>query len=127
MIEAVDHIALSAISFEDRITFFTQMLGLQVRRMGVHYATGKRIALLADRKGFKIELIEAPSEPQTLKHVALRVDDVALEYEHLLRSGCISIRGPHDLAASKAVTALLQEPSGSQIQIIKYRQDSPDL
>jgi catechol 2,3-dioxygenase-like lactoylglutathione lyase family enzyme len=127
MIEGMDHIALGAKSFDDRVAFFMGALGMKLKRTGVDYATGKRIALLADDKGFKIELIEAPSESQTLRRVAFRVSDARFEYERLVTSGCVSIRPPHELAAAKAVTALVQDPSGLQIQVIQYDPDSPDL
>jgi hypothetical protein len=42
-------------------------------------------------------------------------------------NACNSIRGPHELAAAKAVTALLQETYGLQVQIIRYEPDSIDL
>ncbi len=127
MIEGMDHIALGVSDLDERISFFTHTLGLRLGRIGTHFATGKRIAILGDEGGFKIELIEGRSESQVLEHIAYRVDDVALEHARLVMNGCKSIRGPHELAAAKAVTALVEDPSGLQIQIIKYQKDSPDL
>ncbi len=126
MIERVDHIALGVSDFDEQVAFYTRTMGLHLKRIGTHFGTGKRIAMLGDEEGFKIELIEAPSGPQGMRHIAYRVDDVQREYGRLVSSGK-SIRGPHELGAAKAVTAVLEEPSGMQIQIIKYQADSPDL
>jgi hypothetical protein len=41
--------------------------------------------------------------------------------------GFKSIRGPHVLAAAKAETALLEDQTAMQVQIIQYQPDSPDL
>ncbi len=62
-----------------------------------------------------------------LLHVAYRVDDVEAEHRSLVAQGFRSLRGPHALAAAKATTALLEDPSGLQIQLIQYAPDSPDL
>jgi len=83
--------------------------------------------MLADASGFKVELIENGSDQPTLMHLAYRVDDVGAEYAGLLASGCESVRGPHELAAAKATTALVQDPARLQIQLISYAPDSPDL
>jgi hypothetical protein len=62
-----------------------------------------------------------------LLHLAFRVEDVDNAYQQLARQGLVSVREPHDLAAAKARTALLQHSSGMHIQIIHYAPDSPDL
>lgn len=123
----LDHIALGTPDLDERIAFFTGTMGMTLKRMGVHHATGGRIAMLADPSGFKIELIEAPPDKATLWHVAYRVDDVDAEYRRLVASGCQAVREPHDLPAARARTALMRDPFGLQIQIIAYAPDSPDL
>lgn len=60
-------------------------------------------------------------------HLAFRVDDVAAAPQALLAPGLKSIREPPALTAAKAETALLADPSGLQIQIIRYQPDSPAL
>ncbi len=128
MIQGIDHVALGVRDIHERIALFTGALGMTLRRMGTRFATGRPIALLADAaSGFKIELIEAPDDPPGLLHVAYRVDDVEAEHRSLLGRGFKSIRGPHALAAAKATTALLEDPTGLQIQLIQYAPDSPDL
>jgi catechol 2,3-dioxygenase-like lactoylglutathione lyase family enzyme len=77
---------------------------------------------------FKIALIETTTpEEEGMLHLAFRVDDVDASYRELTDQGLAAVRAPHDLAAAKARTALLQHPSGLNIQIIQYAADSPDL
>lgn len=127
MILGVDHIALGVKDLDEQIAFFKGTMGMKLRRMGTQYSTGARIALLGDAAGFKIELIDTPSDESALLHIAYRVDDVDAEYKTLLSSGCKSVRAPHDLSTAKARTALVKDRSGLQIQIIMYASDSPDL
>ena len=127
MIGALDHVAIGVRDIERQIAFMTEKLGMTIKRRGTHFKSGKAIVLLADANGFKIELIEADLDQPTLMHLAYRVDDVAAGYQKLLADGCIVIRGPHELKAAKAETALVEDAAKLQIQIIKYRPDSPDL
>jgi len=123
----LDHFALGVHDLDERIAFLTGTLGMTLKRIGTHFKTGGRIAMIADANGFKLELIELPTGAPGLQHVAYRVDDVDAAYAQLLADGCTPIRGPHELSAAKAVTALLEDPSGLQVQIVKYAPDSPDL
>ncbi|MCC6455352.1 MAG: VOC family protein [Caldilineaceae bacterium] len=124
----MDHIALGVEDMDERIDYFTRVMGLQLKRTGTRHSTGSRIALLADPvSGFKIELIETLPDERGLLHLAFRVDDVNSAYENLLAQGFKSLRGPHTLAAAKAETALLEDPVAMQVQIINYQPDSPDL
>jgi catechol 2,3-dioxygenase-like lactoylglutathione lyase family enzyme len=123
----LDHVALSVHDMDERIAFLTGTLGMTLKRMGTHFKSGGRIAMIADANGFKLELIELPNEPAGLQHVAYRVDDVDAAYSRLVEEGCTGIRGPHELSSAKAVTALVEDKSGLQVQVIKYAPDSPDL
>jgi catechol 2,3-dioxygenase-like lactoylglutathione lyase family enzyme len=123
----LDHVALGVHDMDERIAFLTGTLGMTLKRMGTHFKSGGRIAMIADANGFKLELIELPNETPGLQHVAYRVEDVDAAYGRLVEEGCTGIRGPHELAAAKAVTALVEDPSGLQVQVIKYAPDSPDL
>lgn len=127
MIQGMDHLALAVHDLDERVAFLTGTLGMTLKRVGTHFKTGGRIALLADANGFKVELVETPTDQPTLMHVAYRVDDVQAEYDRLLTQGCTAIRGPHELAAAKAITALVQDSTQLQIQLIRYEADSPDL
>ncbi|MFO7320502.1 MAG: VOC family protein [Chloroflexota bacterium] len=125
----IDHFAYGVKDFAERSAFFTDVLGLQLIRTGERHSTGTKIAMLADAgKNFKIELIEVTSrEEEGFKHLALRVEDVDATYSALLEKGLVSKRPPHDLPAAKARTALLEDSTGLNIQIIAYAPDSPDI
>lgn len=126
--QTLDHVALGIEDMDERIQFFTQVLGFELRRQGTRTSTGSRIAFVADpRSKFKLELIETAAGERGLLHLAFQVEDVQGAYEDLLARGLKSIREPHKLAAARAETALLEDPSGLQIQIIHYSPDSPDL
>ena len=123
----LDHVALGVHDLDERIAFLTGTLGMTLKRIGKHVKTGGRIAMIADRNGFKLELIELPNDEPGFQHLAYRVEDVEAAHASLVERGCKSIRGPHEIGAAKAVTALVEDPSGTQIQVIKYAPDSPDL
>ena len=127
MIGAVDHVALGVRDMEERLAFLTGVLGMTVKRRGTHFKSGRPIVLVSDANGFKLELIEIDADEPTFMHLAYRVDDVAGDYERLLAQGCESIRGPHELKAARAESALVQDASKLQVQIIRYEADSPDL
>jgi len=127
MIGALDHVALGVRDIEERLAFLTGALGMTIKRRGTQFKSGRPIVLLADANGFKLELIEIDTDEPTLMHLAYRVDDVARDYDRLLAQGCESIRGPHELKAARAESALVQDPSKLQVQIIRYELDSPDL
>jgi catechol 2,3-dioxygenase-like lactoylglutathione lyase family enzyme len=123
----LDHVALGVHDLDERIAFLTGKLGMTLKRIGKHVKSGGRIAMIADANGFKLELIELPQEEPGFQHLAYRVEDVEAAYATLLEQGCTGLRGPHEIAAAKAVTALVEDPSGTQVQVIKYAPDSPDL
>jgi catechol 2,3-dioxygenase-like lactoylglutathione lyase family enzyme len=123
----MDHVALGVHDLDERIAFLTGTLGMTLKRIGKHVKTGGRIAMIADRNGFKLELIELPDDEPGFQHLAYRVEDVEAAHATLVEQGCTTIRGPHEIGAAKAMTALVEDPSGTQIQVIKYAPDSPDL
>jgi catechol 2,3-dioxygenase-like lactoylglutathione lyase family enzyme len=123
----LDHVALGVHDLDERIAFLTGTLGMSLKRVGKHVKTGGRIAMIADSNGFKLELIELPNDVPGFQHLAYRVDDVEAAHARLVEQGCTTIRGPHEIGAARAVTALVEDPSGLQIQVIKYAPDSPDL
>lgn len=123
----VDHVALGVHDLDERIAFLTGTLGMRLIRIGVYVKTGGRIAMIGDTAGFKLELIELPDEPAGFQHVAYRVEDVDAAYASLLERGCKGLRSPSPIAAAKAMSALVEDPSGMQVQVIKYAPDSPDI
>ncbi|MEN9225167.1 MAG: VOC family protein [Thermostichus sp. HHBFW_bins_43] len=134
MIERVDHVGVA--DLDERIQFFTEQMGMHLKRRGTHNATGGRIAFLADAAGFKLELIvlrtarsaiETPDRQTGLMPIAFRVDDLPTEHERLCQEGLTPLRGPLHLNAAKADTALLKDAAGMEMQIICYEPDSPDV
>ncbi|MFN8524157.1 MAG: VOC family protein [Chloroflexota bacterium] len=125
--QQVDHIALGVKDLDERIAFFTEKMGMELIRMGTHFASGGRIAMLRDARGFKFELIEDGSADTRMMHIAFRAGDVDAGHDLLLESGCQTIRGPHDLKAARARTAIVNDPTNLQIQVVKYEPDSPDV
>jgi len=127
MIGALDHVALGVRDMEERLAFLTGTLGMKIKRRGTHFKSGRPIVLVVDANGFKLELIEVDTDQPTFMHLAYRVDDVSADYQKLLQNGCEGIRGPHELKAARAETAIVCDASKLEVQIIKYEPDSPDL
>jgi catechol 2,3-dioxygenase-like lactoylglutathione lyase family enzyme len=127
MIGALDHVALGVRDLEERLAFLTGTLGMTIKRRGTHFKSGRPIVLVADSNGFKLELIEVDADEPAFMHLAYRTDDVAADYNQLIERGCEGIRGPHELEAARAETAIVRDSSRLQVQIIKYQPDSPDL
>jgi methylmalonyl-CoA/ethylmalonyl-CoA epimerase len=127
MTDSLDHFALAVADLDERIAFFTSHMGMALRRMGKENSTGNRIAMLADpNSGFKLELIES-ADRSGLQHIARRVEDVQGTYDQMVAAGLKPLREPHRIGAAKAESALVEDPSGLKVQIIRYDPDSPDL
>lgn len=132
-IERIDHVALVVADFDAVVRTFTDALGLRCARIGRLGRDGtRRIAMIADGTGFKLELIEAPADavdPPSARfdHVALRAHDVDASHDRLLAEGFTAHFAPRRLEPAHARTALLREPSGIDVQIVRYDDTSPDL
>lgn len=122
----LDHVALGTPQFDAQLRTLTESLGMTVRRHGTHAASGRRLAMLADSTGLKLELVETTKPGLALLHLAYRVGDVPSETDRLRAAGWTPTREPHNLAAARAVSALLDDPLGTSIQLIAYAPDSPD-
>ena len=128
----IDHTALEVSDLDERIRALEQT-GLRVLRHGTRYSTGQRIVMMGDGTGSKLELIEA--EPGTddrtggtpvFAHLAFRTDDVDDAHRRLQAAGFESRSEPHDLAAARARSALLDSGDNFCVQVISYAEDSPD-
>ena len=125
--EGIDHFAMGVRDLDEQIRLLTTTQGWRLIRTGTQYSTGNRIAMLADpRTGFKLELVETRSERPELLHVAYQVEDVDGEHRRLTEAGYTTVSPPHQLKAARAYTALLEDPTGLKVQIIRYDPDSPD-
>jgi len=109
------------------VGFLVEVLGFRVLRWGTHVVTGRRIAMLADPRGTKLELMEVAERTGALDHVGYRVADVDAAHATLLAVGCTELRAPFEIPAARARSSLLREAAGHQLQLIAYRPGSPDL
>jgi catechol 2,3-dioxygenase-like lactoylglutathione lyase family enzyme len=123
----LDHVAIAVPNLEQSIAIFVRTGGLRLLRQGVATATGAKIAMLGDRTGMKIELIESPdtNAPQFL-HVAFLTDDVDASIQQAKADGWTVGRGPNVIAAAKAQSAFLTDDNGFEFQVLSYAADSPD-
>lgn len=124
---AFDHVGTEEVEIDARVRLLVDVLGHRVLRWGTHVVTGRRIVMLADRTGAKLELMEVERRTGELDHVAYRVPDVDTAHAALLAAGCTQVQAPFDLTAARARSSLVLEPTGSRLQLITYRPDSPDL
>lgn len=128
----IDHVALEVDDIDERVQRL-EAAGLRVLRHGTRYSTGQRIVMMGDGTGNKLELIEAEPEPEggaretpAFAHLALRTDDADGAHSRLQAAGFQSRSEPHDLAAARARSALLDGGGGFRVQVISYAEDSPD-
>ena len=128
----IDHVALEVEDFDERVRRL-EAAGLRVLRHGTRYSTGQRIVMMGDGTGNKLELIEAePGQDAgagpapVFAHLALRTDDADGAFRMLQAAGYQSRSEPHDLAAARARSGLLDSGGGFRVQVISYADDSPD-
>lgn len=122
--------AIEVGDFDARLDFFTEHLGLELRRVGRLVAdTDRRIAMLADDQGTKIELVEGGSSPDDrLLHLAFDVaapDAVDTTFAALVDVGCVPMTTPRRFEPSRSRTAMVGRPGGV-VQLVAYDHDSPD-
>lgn len=121
----VDHIAMNVTNLDERVSTFCK-LGMTVRRKGnLSTDPSRRIVMLSDGWGFKIELIESPGDG--VAHVAIAADNVDDRFAELLCTGLEPQRAPHRLEPAKARSAMLSDEFGLAVQLVHYDNDSPDL
>lgn len=123
----LDHVGTEESDIDGRVDFLVDVLGFRVLRWGQHVVTGRRIAMLADPGGTKLELMEVEERGGELDHVAYRVGDVDAAHAVLLAAGCTELQAPFEIEAARARSSLVREPAGHTLQLICYRPDSPDL
>ena len=128
----IDHVALEVDDIDERVLRL-EAAGLRVLRHGTRYSTGQRIVMMGDGTGNKLELIEADpgnaggaDGTPAFAHLALRTDDPDGAHRRLQATGWESKSEPHDLAAARARSALLDSGGGFRVQVVSYADDSPD-
>jgi 4-hydroxyphenylpyruvate dioxygenase-like putative hemolysin len=123
----LDHVAIETTDIEADVAVLTQTLGLTELRWGVHVLTGKRIAMLGDSTGMKLELIETPTPDGSLAHVAFEVPDVGAAAAAAIGAGCLSETGLLRIPAAMASVAQVRSTAGTALQFIRYEAGSPDI
>lgn len=123
----IDHVA---IEIPDLDTFIDKLVGtggLKLLRRGTATATGVRIAMLGDRMGTKLELIENPAAAGvTFLHVAFGTDDIEASIDEAKEKGWSVSRGPNPIPSAKAKSVFLAKDD-IEFQVLEYEPDSPDL
>jgi hypothetical protein len=123
----IDHVAIEVPALEPLIDKFVSTGGLRLQRRGTATATGARIAMLGDRTGLKIELIENPAATSLrFLHIAYESSDVDASIKEAGQNGWFLERGPNEIAAAKARSAFMADTNGFEFQILTYAADSPD-
>ncbi|MET0910520.1 MAG: VOC family protein [Ilumatobacteraceae bacterium] len=127
----VDHVAVEVSDFDARVEFLTATMGMTLQRMGELVSDpSRRVAMIGDGTGFKLELVEARAETgggaDRLSHVAFRVDDVDAEVEALVADGCVVERSARRFEPARSRTATLTGRGDLQVQLVAYDPDSPD-
>lgn len=133
MVINIDHVALEVGDFDERVAWMTEHLGLELRRIGrLTSDHGRRIAMLADARGVKLELIEAPASgtatgtADAVTHVAFAVEDVAATEASLVDAGAEVVRPTARFEPAHSWTATVRPPLGVDVQLVRYDPGSPD-
>jgi len=123
----IDHVALEVPNLDEFIHRFASTQGLRLIRRGVSTATGQHIAMLGDRKGVKLELIENPGcVGVQFLHLAFATDDLESAVDDAVGAGWKLSRGPNSIAAARAKSAFVKDEH-IEFQLLQYHPDSPDL
>ncbi|MDB5546215.1 MAG: hypothetical protein JWO64_3364 [Hyphomicrobiales bacterium] len=123
----IDHVAIEVPNLEASIETFVRTGGLKLLRLG-STAAGARIAMLGDRVGMKLELIENPAAQQTgFLHVAYQSESFEEALDEARQKGWSVARGPNAIPAAKAQSVFMTDNSGFEFQVIAYESDSPDV
>jgi hypothetical protein len=123
----LDHVAVETSDIEADVAVLTRTLGMAEVRWGVHVRTGGRIAMLADRHGTKVELIEAADPDGSLAHLAFEVPDVTAAARVAVAAGCLGELDLLRIPAAMASITQVRSTAGTALQLISYEPGSPDL
>jgi catechol 2,3-dioxygenase-like lactoylglutathione lyase family enzyme len=123
----IDHVAIEVPALQPFIDKFASTGGMRLLRQGTSTATGTPIAMLGDRTGMKIELIENPAVTALrFLHIAYVCDDVDASIKEAEQNGWSLSRGPNEIAAAKARSAFMTDRNGFEFQVLTYGANSPD-
>jgi catechol 2,3-dioxygenase-like lactoylglutathione lyase family enzyme len=124
----IDHFAIEVKDIDAYVRTLEQTGGLKLIRWGVRMSNGRRIAMLGDGVGMKIEVAEEPSaSTPRLDHVAFRSVDVEGDCQALDQAGWTVQVKPRRVPAAHATSAMLSSADGFKLQVIGYDPTSPDI
>jgi predicted enzyme related to lactoylglutathione lyase len=124
----LDHVAIEVPSLNQYLEKFVNTGGFRLLRRGAVTATGASMAMLGDRNGTKIELIEnANATSLRFLHVAFCAEDVGEAARQCSQNGWSVSRGPLTIEAARARSAFMTDEAGFEFQILSYESDSPDI
>jgi catechol 2,3-dioxygenase-like lactoylglutathione lyase family enzyme len=117
-VNGFDHIAIAVPNLSEEVDRLTNLMGMVVQGQAKGYA------LLADSaSGFKIELSESADGESHFRHLGFRAEDVDSAHAALVEAGLTSTVAPERRDFARMRTAFLKEPSGLEIQLVKYDQE----
>lgn len=122
-----DHAGIESTDIETDVEMYCQTLGLVHIRWGRHSDTGRRIALLHDGSGTKLELIEVAECDGSWAHIAFRTDNVAADHDRVVAAGFRSVQPCTRIEPALATSAFVRSLSNTLVQLIQYDPTSPDL
>ncbi len=124
----LDHVALAVADIDDFVEKLVATGALRVVRHGTLISSGRRLVMLGDGTGIKIEVMENPEAVSVaLDHIAFRCDDVAATANGLVEQGWKLTSGPRDVPAAHAEAATMTCDKGFRLQVLDYRPTSPDI
>ena len=97
-------------------------LASYIQRIPHHLLRRRQPGLVEGKPGQDAGAGPAP----VFAHLALRTDDADGAFRMLQAAGYQSRSEPHDLAAARARSGLLDGGGGFSVQVISYADDSPD-
>lgn len=111
----VHHVSINVVDAEAAITFYTDVLGLNVRDDRPDFDFG---GAWLDVGGEQIHLIEAPPPPDKGQHLALHVADVDAAVAELRAKG-VTVSDANDVGPRRQ--AFFHDPSGNRIELNQAR------
>ena len=123
----LDHVAVETTDIAADTAVLVQTLGLAEIRWGIHVVTGRRIVMLGDATGMKLELIETPEPDGSLAHIAFEVADVRDAAVAAISGGCLADLALARIPAAMASISQVRSTAGTALQFIHYQAGSPDI
>ena len=123
-VDRIDHLALEVRDFDATVERLELALGVRRVRVGVlPRDPSRRIAVVRDRRGVTLELIEAPTwyrGAPTLDHLALVVSDLAAAADALVDAGSARRGATRCIHTAPAASVVVADGGGLVVQLGSY-------